>query len=149
MSGQRTTKESELSRAKLNVEHYLELSRHNLLIMLLECGFGRETALEAIDAYKEKEVGYSLLSAIVGAVQTSTDIEYKKAVEIGAKVCDIIKPFDWVELCDGTTFTKTFEPNPIQHDSYQFYFNLYKETYPRLKDLMHQMVMHEQKKRMK
>ena len=59
---------------------------------------------------QKQEVGYSLLSAIVGAVQTSTDIEYKKAVEIGAKVCDIIKPFDWVELCDGTTFTKTFEP---------------------------------------
>lgn len=42
--------------------------------------------------------------------------------------------------------TKTFEPNQVHHDAYQFYFNLYKETYPRLKDLMHQMGMHQHRK---
>ena len=38
--------------------------------------------------------------------------------------------------------TKTFEPNSDHHQAYQFYFNLYKETYPLLKGLMHRMGMH-------
>ena len=42
--------------------------------------------------------------------------------------------------------TKIFEPNPDHHDAYQFYFDLYKETYPRLKELMHRMGTHRQGK---
>ena len=39
--------------------------------------------------------------------------------------------------------TQTFEPNPDHHDVYQFYFKLYKDTYPRLKEMIHQMGMHD------
>ncbi len=34
---------------------------------------------------------------------------------------------------------KTYEPDRAAHETYRFYFDLYKETYPRLKELMHRM----------
>ena len=34
---------------------------------------------------------------------------------------------------------RTYEPDRSAHETYRFYFDLYKETYPQLKDLMHRM----------
>lgn len=39
--------------------------------------------------------------------------------------------------------TKIFEPDPGVHEMYRFYFALYRETYPRLKELMHKMGRHQ------
>lgn len=38
---------------------------------------------------------------------------------------------------------RSIEPNPEAHAEYQFYMDRYLETYPRMKDLMHQMSEHE------
>jgi sugar (pentulose or hexulose) kinase len=38
---------------------------------------------------------------------------------------------------------RTIEPNPEAHEAYQFYLDRYVETYPRMRELMHQTVRHE------
>ncbi|HUV09155.1 MAG TPA: FGGY-family carbohydrate kinase [Spirochaetia bacterium] len=38
---------------------------------------------------------------------------------------------------------KTFEPHQEAHERYGFYFDLYRETYPRLRELMHRMGRYE------
>ena len=58
---------------------------------------------------EKKEVGYSLLSAIVGAVQLTTNADYETALVVAIRVENIIKDYDWIELRTGTTFGKTFE----------------------------------------
>jgi sugar (pentulose or hexulose) kinase len=37
---------------------------------------------------------------------------------------------------------RVIEPNPEAHEAYQFYLDRYVETYPRMRDLMHQTVRH-------
>lgn len=37
---------------------------------------------------------------------------------------------------------RTVEPDPARHDQYEFYIEKYIETYPRMKDLMHETVRH-------
>ena len=38
--------------------------------------------------------------------------------------------------------TERIEPRPDVHEAYQFYFEKYMETYPRLSDLSHELVDH-------
>ena len=38
--------------------------------------------------------------------------------------------------------TERIEPRPDVHEAYQFYFEKYMETYPRLSDLSHDLVDH-------
>jgi sugar (pentulose or hexulose) kinase len=38
---------------------------------------------------------------------------------------------------------RTIEPNQEAHEAYQFYLDRYVETYPRMRELMHQTVRHE------
>lgn len=38
---------------------------------------------------------------------------------------------------------RSIEPNPEAHEKYRFYLDRYMETYPQMKDLMHQMTRHE------
>jgi sugar (pentulose or hexulose) kinase len=37
---------------------------------------------------------------------------------------------------------RTVEPDPARHQEYRFYLDRYLETYPRMKDLMHQTTRH-------
>ncbi len=41
---------------------------------------------------------------------------------------------------------RTIEPNPEAHEAYQFYLERYLETYPQMKDSMHEMTRHEASK---
>jgi ribulose kinase len=43
--------------------------------------------------------------------------------------------------------TKVFEPDRAAHQTYRFYFDLYKQTYPHLRELIHRSVRHEEKQR--
>jgi hypothetical protein len=38
---------------------------------------------------------------------------------------------------------RTIEPDPARHEEYQFWVERYIDTYPRMKDLMHEAVRHE------
>ncbi len=99
------------------------------------------TAVTACGGATKSELYMGILSDVCGVPISITEVS--EASLLGCAVAAAAGVGLYRDTAEASRrmvrITRTYEPNRPAHEAYQFYFGLYRETYPQLKDLMHRM----------